>query len=228
MDSLLTGPSAAEEGDGPPSDASRQSVIVFEGPMTLEERAAAIDEGHEVIEAGLRQAAVVALTVGEHLLAVKQTVGHGNYGKWLKAHCRIPERRAQEYTCFAKYCAAHPEKAGPLLAASFAKALRSLPVAKSAKVADLTEDDDAEVAEAIDHTPTPSLARRIASDKEKVGKACNYVWHLGMALRRAPSSNWAEHTEARDREHLERFAATIIARLTEVVQELGLDGGGSK
>jgi DUF3102 family protein len=226
MDDLLTELSGSVEGDGPPSDASLQAVIVFEGPKNLTQLAEAFNLKHEEAQGHLRKGAACACEAGEILLAAKKLAGHGKWLAWREQHCRVAETTAQGYMRLAKYCRAYPEKAAALLSGSFSKALRSLPVPKSASPMDL--DSDKRVAEAIDNTPVPRLAARIASDKEKVGAACNCVWHLGMALRRAPPSNWHEHIEPLDHEHLQRFAEDIVARLTTVVQELGLKGGDSK
>ena len=229
MDNSLTGPSdSAEGGDVSPSDVldhTRQAVIVFEGPKDLTALAAAINHEHEEAMASLCKGAAAALRAGELLLAAKAQVGHGKWLAWRKQHCRVAETTAQGYMRLARYCRAHPEKAAVLVSGSFTRALRSLPVPKSATDADLAEDDDAAVGGGNRQHPTPSLTARIASDKEKVGTACNYVWHLGMALQRAPPSNWGEHLEPLDREHLQRFAADIVARLTALAQELAPNNG---
>jgi len=229
LDNLLTaGPSdsGGEEEDGPSSDASLQSVIVFEGPKDLAHLAEAINHYHQTAQEHLRKGGAYALTTGELLEAAKEQVKHGEWLRWRERNCLFSERTAQGYMRFARYCRAHPDKAAALLSMTFSKALRSLPLPKSATAADL---EDKEVAEAMDNTPTPGLAARMASDKDKVGNACNYLWHLGMALKRAPSpSMWGELTEPLDREHLQRFALEIIAELMAVVQELRLKGGGGE
>jgi hypothetical protein len=38
-----------------------------------------------------------ALKAGEYLIEVKRRERHGNWGQWLKGHCKIPERTAQRY-----------------------------------------------------------------------------------------------------------------------------------
>jgi hypothetical protein len=230
MDHALKEPSDSREGgDLSPSDATHQSVIAFHGPRNLPQLAKAINLKHATVQAHLRAGAAEAFEAGELLIEAKKTV-RGTQEKWLpwlKRNCALSERTAQAYMRLARLVRANPENSAAVLSGSFTKALRSLPLAgKSATVADSEDDDDdAEVAEAIDATPAPSIAARIASDAEKVVAVCNYVWHLGTALQRAPPpSNW--HLDPLDREHLQRFAADIIARLTAAIQELGLKDGG--
>jgi DUF3102 family protein len=38
-----------------------------------------------------------ALKAGEYLVEVKRREGHGNWGQWLKRHCKVTERTAQRY-----------------------------------------------------------------------------------------------------------------------------------
>jgi Protein of unknown function (DUF3102) len=38
-----------------------------------------------------------ALKAGEYLIEVKRRERHGNWGQWLKRHCKIPERTAQRH-----------------------------------------------------------------------------------------------------------------------------------
>jgi hypothetical protein len=235
MDNLPTRPSGAlEGGDLSPSDAvedhSAQTLIVFEGPRNLSQLAEAINAEHSTVQEHLCKGAAAAFKAGEFLLAAKEQVRkaaraegrRGGWLAWLKHNCKVKERTAQGYERLAKYCHAHPGQAAALLSGSFTKALRSMPVAgKSASVADL--EDDAPVAEAMDSTPTPRLAARLASDKEKITHACNCVWNLGMALQRAPQSDWSDEIEPLDRDHLLQFADVIVARLTTLSETL--DGG---
>jgi hypothetical protein len=71
--------------------------VESDGYGSLQELAAAIDEAHEKSRRCHELSNQYALRAGQHLLVVKQRLGHGKFGKWLTDNVNVSQRQAERY-----------------------------------------------------------------------------------------------------------------------------------
>ncbi len=81
------------------SDTQTAKATTIQSPPrpTLADLAADIDRLNEEIEQAFRQVIERVFEAGNKLNNVKDLVGHGHFGAWLKTNCKLPERTAQRY-----------------------------------------------------------------------------------------------------------------------------------
>jgi hypothetical protein len=60
-----------------------------------------LEEVTTAIHTGLRDVRAARDEIGRNLIAAKQIVGHGNFGRYLKLNFNMSERSAQRYMRFA-------------------------------------------------------------------------------------------------------------------------------
>lgn len=80
--------------------------LTEEVEAALDELAGAINEAHEAAQGAIRDSLLHAKVAGERLIEakerVKEAVGHGHWGTWLKENCDVSERTAQYYMQIAR------------------------------------------------------------------------------------------------------------------------------
>lgn len=93
--------------------------------MKVSNIAAAINAAHERVEAAKQEGVRHAIECGKLLLAAKDTVEHGGWEAWVKAHCAFSPRTAQLYMRVAKHVGDDPAKAQRVADFSLREAARA-------------------------------------------------------------------------------------------------------
>lgn len=105
----------------------------------LAELASRIRTEHQLCQSAFRGGLAHALEAGKLLLEAKGQCPHGEWGRWLREHCRIPERTAQAYMRVARGLAAgDPQRVADL---SLRGALKQL-AAPRPEDSDASREDD--------------------------------------------------------------------------------------
>lgn len=98
------------ESESPPMKALTKIELNMAGFAKLKSLRRQISDGHEAVEKYVKSArdnaqnAVrEAVLAGEALIEVKEILGHGKFGQWLKKHCPFfSERTAQKYMAMSR------------------------------------------------------------------------------------------------------------------------------
>jgi hypothetical protein len=70
--------------------------------LSLDDHAREINRHHAQAETAARTSIEHAVRAGEHLIAVKAEIVHGQWRPWLQANCKFSERTAQAYMRLAR------------------------------------------------------------------------------------------------------------------------------
>ena len=93
-------------GDSSDDERDRETMTIAlatsNQPATLPDLAVKINEAHDACVAAVRTAIRHARECGEALITAKKAVGHGNWGAWLIANCRVSPRQARNYMTVAR------------------------------------------------------------------------------------------------------------------------------
>jgi hypothetical protein len=179
-----------------------------------------------------------AITAGEALFKLKKSVGHGEWGYYLRRHCELGERTAQVYMRLAEHRAkleANPQRAADLSLRGALKLISKNPnkSGKSATAAaalssfawsNATADERRRFVDAIGliswlaaMPPSwlPELERRI--DEQRAAATKNVDQTLSKALRQALSLQKTAHDK-------DNTSASVAAALNAILNKLKATG----
>jgi hypothetical protein len=93
---------------------TKPEIVKTDDPKALVE---IIRTSHQAVRNAAYNILREAITAGEALLKLKESVGHGEWGHYLRRHCELGERTAQVYMRLAEHRAeldANPQRAADL------------------------------------------------------------------------------------------------------------------
>lgn len=106
----------------PRPDKKTPGFAIINANLTLEQLASRINEDHEAVLAAYRSSIERALDAGNRLDEVKQRVGYGHYGAWVKRNCSFSIASAQLYHRIARRLAEMPDMRAKILELDLNKA----------------------------------------------------------------------------------------------------------
>jgi len=167
-----------------------------------------------------------ARTAGEALEAAKLIVGHGKFRMWRKeTFPHISSRTLEAYHAVYTYCVEHPDKIAKLESITLSKALQQITterrIAKSAVAADSKPDSTTVSDKGSTKTkPRTGPAARSRKDSDIGLGISNCIYNLGKAVDGYSPDRWRVTADDVQREHLRRFARSIIEFLGEAERGL--------